>query len=49
MKCSDEELEQKKQQQKEAQKKVNEKIALYEKARLAKMQEAAKPKQASKK
>merc|ERR1719386_365879 len=42
MKCSEEELEQRKQQQKEAQKKVDEKIAAYEKARLEKLGAATK-------
>merc|ERR1719440_2713470 len=47
MKCSDEELEQRKQQQKEAQLKMNEKIAAWEKARLEKMK-ADEPKKAEK-
>merc|ERR1719473_1154835 len=47
MKCSEEELEQRKQQQKEAQARINEKIAAWEKERLAKMA-AADPKKAEK-
>merc|ERR1719191_874337 len=37
MKCSDEELEERKKQQKEAQLRMNEKIAAWEKARLEKI------------
>merc|ERR1719155_233726 len=50
MKCTDEELEERKQKQKEAQKRINEKIAAYEKARLANFEKekaAAKPKKAA--
>merc|ERR1719473_886705 len=48
MKCSDEELEERKKQQKEAQMRMNEKIAVWEKARLEKIaagtpQKAEKP------